>query len=315
MAAAMTKTSTMKAFAAGDIFLGCTYLCDPDDDHKGDGRILQYDSNRVPKGVLYTEGTSHLIINCRFGPDGTLWAFDPFEYTVVRVGKDGKQLANHDFGQRGWGNVCFGPAGQVYLGEYLNGDKPYEGGDMRTLPGTNVVGYGRIGEFDKDLNPVREFEPDLSPSMTGFHGITHTCMHPDGRTFTYLTDLGMRVMRYDVATDQQLPDLVTYPGGEEYMRKWTTGVAYLDDGTLLLLRGSFIDFIDKDGQSTRTIELDEYGYAMISMAKDQQHVFVSNIFTGVMSKVDIQSGRIVGQIDTGLAKPQRSLAGVAVYEP
>ena len=99
------------------------------------------------------------------------------------------------------------------------------------------------------------------------------------------------------------------------MRKWTTGVEYLDDGTLLLLRGSFIDFIGPDGQSQRTIELDEYGYAMITRAQDQQHVYVSNIFTGVMSKVDLSSGDIVGQIDTGLAKPQRSLAGVAVYEP
>ena len=140
-------------------------------------------------------------------------------------------------------------------------------------------------------------------------------MHPDGQTYTYMTDLGMRVMRFDVAAGEQLPDVVTYPGGEEYMRKWTTGVAYLDDGTLLLLRGSFIDFIDPDGNSLRTIELDHYGYAMITMSRDQRHVFVTNIFTGVMSKVGIDSGEILGQIDTGLAKPQRSLAGVAVYEP
>ena len=53
---------------------------------------------------------------------------------------------------------------------------------------------------------------------------------------------------------------------------------------------------------------------MITRAQDQQHVYVSNIFTGVMSKVNLNSGAIVGQIDTGLAKPQRSLAGVAVYE-
>ena len=311
----MSKQSTLKPFATGDIFLGCTYLCDPHDDHKGDGRILQFSKDMVPKGTLYTEGTSHLIVNLRFAPDGTLWAFDPFEYAVVRVSPEGVQLPNHDFGRRGWGNVCFGPAGQIYLGEYLNGDKPYQGGDMRTLPGTNVVGYGHIAEFDTDLQPVREFAPDLSPSMTGFHGITHTCMHPDGHTFTYLTDLGMRVMRYDVAADRQLRDLVNYPGGEAYVRKWTTGVAYLDDGTLLLLRGSFIDFIDPAGQSLRTIELDAYGYAMITMSRDQRHAFVANIFTGVMSKVDIVAGAILGQIDTGLAKPQRSLAGVAVYEP
>ena len=96
-------------------------------------------------------------------------------------------------------------------------------------------------------------------------------------------------------------------------RKWTTGVAYLNDGTLCLLRGSFIDFIDADGHSLRTIELDEYGYAMIALSDDNRFAYVTNIFTGVMSKVDLESGDIVGAIDTGMAKPSRSLAGVAVY--
>jgi hypothetical protein len=34
-----------------------------------------------------------------------------------------------------------------------------------------------------------------------------------------------------------------------------------------------------------------------------------------MSKVDLETGKTVGQIDTGLAKPQRSLAGVAEFSP
>jgi hypothetical protein len=309
----MTKMSTMKPFAPGDIFQGCTYLCDPDDDHAGDGRILQYDRNMVPKGTLYTEGTSHLIVNLRFGPDGTLWAFDSFEHAVVRVGVDGRQMEAFDFGARGWGNVCFGQHGEIYLGEYLKGTKPYEGGDMRLLEGTDVVGYGRFAQFDQDLQLVREFDNETAESLTGFHGITHSAMHPSGEFIAYITDLGMRVLRYDVVNDKQMPDLVTYPGGEDYLRKWTTGVDYLRDGTLLLLRGSFIDFIDESGDSMRTIPLDEYGYAMITISTDEQHVFVTNIFTGVMSKVDIDRGEILGQIDTGLAKPQRSLAGVAEF--
>jgi hypothetical protein len=309
----MTKPSTMKPFAPGDIFLGCTYLNDAEDDHAGDGRILQYDRNMVPKGTLYTEGTSHLIVNLRFGPDGVLWGFDPFEYAIVRVSPEGVQLPALDFGQRGWGSVCHGHDGSVFLTEYLNGTKPYEGGDMRTLPGTEVVGYGKIARFDPDLNKIAEFDTELSPSMTGFHGVTHSSMHPNGCTMAFMTDLGMRVMLMDTDTGEQLPDLVTYPGGEEYMRKWTTGVAYLADGTLLLLRGSFIDFIDESGNSLRTIPLDEYGYAMITVSSDQDFVFVTNIFTGVMSKVKLASGDIVGQIDTGMAKPCRSLAGVAEF--
>jgi len=52
----MTKQSTLKPFAPGDIFLGCTYLCDPHDDHKGDGRILQFSKDMVPKGTLRPRG-------------------------------------------------------------------------------------------------------------------------------------------------------------------------------------------------------------------------------------------------------------------
>ena len=302
----------MKPFAPGDIFLGCTYLNNERDDHAGEGRILQYTRDMVPKGTLYTEGTSHLVVNLRFGPDGTLWAFDPFAHAVIRVDKDGRQLPAHHFADRAWGSVCFDHAGAVYLCEYLKGNKPYEGGDMRRLPGADVVGYGRIARFDASLEKVSEYDNETAESLTGFHGVTHSTMHPGGQIITYITDLGMRVMRFDIHNNEQLDDLVAWPGGDEYRQKWTTGVAYLSDATLLLLRGSFIDFIDESGRSIREVELDEYGYAMITPSPDESYVFVTNIFTGVMSKVDLESGKIVGQIDTGMAKPCRSLAGVAV---
>lgn len=309
----MTKVSTMKPFAPGDIFLGCTYLSDPHDDHAGEGRILQFDRNMVPRGTLYTEGTTHLVINLSFAPDGTLWAFDPFARAVVRVGRDGRQLPPHDFGDRAWGSAVFGQDGSVYLCEYLKGTRPYQGGAMRLLEGTDVVGYGRIRRLGPDLRLVTEYDNDTAPSLTGFHGVTHSAIHPSGRFITYITDLGMRVLRYDIVAGRQMPDLVAWPGGEEYVRRWTTGVAYLADGTLLLLRGSFIELIDEAGQSLRTVPLDEYGYAMIRTCRDQRYALATNIFTGVMSRVDLQEGRIAGQIDTGFAKPFRSLAGVAEF--
>jgi hypothetical protein len=310
----VTKTSTMKPFAPGDVFLGCTYLMNvPGDDHAGEGRILQFDRNLVPKGTLYTTDTTHLVVNLRVAPDGVLWAFDPFAHAVVRVGTDGRQLPPVDFGDRAWGSACFPPDGGVVLCEYLKGDRPYTGGDMRRLPGTNLVGYGRIARFDAAFRKVAEYDNETAESLTGFHGVTHSVLEPGGRFVTYITDLGMRVMRFDLVDGRQLPDLVTYPGGPEYRQKWTTGVAYLPDGTLLLLRGSFIDFIDREGRSVRTVPLDTYGYAMITAAADGRHAFCANIFTGVMSKVDLESGRITGQVDTGFTKPQRSLAGVAEF--
>lgn len=309
----MTKVSTMKAFAPGDIFLGCTYLCDPDDDHAGEGRILQFSRDLVPKGTLYTEGTTHLVVNLRFGPDGTLWSFDPFAHAVVRVGTDGIQMPAGDFGDRGWGSVAFADDGTLVLCEYLCGDRPYQGGMMRCLKDTEVVGYGRLARFDAAGRSLGEFDNDLAPSRTGFHGVTHCAMHPDGRTLAYMTDLGARIMRFDVQAGQQLPDLFEVPAEDLEQRLWTTGVDYLSDGSLLLLRGSRIDCLDGHGNITRQIPLDAYGYAMITVAPDEARVLVTNIFTGVMSQVDLGSGAITGQLDTGMAKPSRSLAGVAQY--
>jgi len=62
----------------------------------------------------------------------------------------------------------------------------------------------------------------------------------------------------------------------------------------LLLRGSFIDLLDAHGASVRTIALDDYGYAMITTSLDGRHAFCANIFTGVISRVDIEFGEIVG---------------------
>ena len=37
--------SDMKAFEKGDILVGATLLNNPEDDHAGPGRIIQYDSD------------------------------------------------------------------------------------------------------------------------------------------------------------------------------------------------------------------------------------------------------------------------------
>ena len=62
------KENTMKPFELGDIFLGCTELIDDIDDHKGNGRILQYDKDLNLKGILWTEGTEHLVIGLKIDP-------------------------------------------------------------------------------------------------------------------------------------------------------------------------------------------------------------------------------------------------------
>ena len=57
----------------------------------------------------------------------------------------------------------------------------------------------------------------------------------------------------------------------------------------------------------------DYGWTDICLCADGVHALFSNIFTGKMAKLVIETGEIVGWIDTGQARPKRALAGVAEY--
>ena len=145
------KENTMKPFELGDIFLGCTELIEDIDDHKGNGRILQYDKDFNLKGILWTEGTEHLVIGLKIDPKGILWAFDMHNHIVIRVSPDGKQLPNHHFANRAFSNVTFDKDGNIYLGEALVGNTPYPGSYMKRLPGSDLLGEANIYKFDSAI--------------------------------------------------------------------------------------------------------------------------------------------------------------------
>ena len=240
------NVSTMKPFENGDVFLGCTNLNDEVDDHKGDGRILQYDKNLQPKGILYTEGTEHLVIGLTFDPQGVLWGFDMHNHAIVRVSPDGKQLPNHNFGDRAFSNATFDSEGNIYLGEALVGNTPYPGSFMRRLPGLDLLGYGNIHKFNSNLELVKVFDVAYSPEFHQFKGITHTAMHPSQKYITYTTEIGKKVMQYDIINDQQMEDLVVLPSTDLTDQIVAIAVNYLPDGRLLHSRGEYILFVDSD---------------------------------------------------------------------
>ena len=309
-----SKESTMKPFEAGDIFLGCTYLNDEVDDHKGDGRILQYNKNLEPKGILWTVGTEHLVIGLTIGPDGVLWGFDMHNHIVVRVSPDGQQMPNHDFGDRAFSNATFDKEGNIYLGECLVGNTPYPGSFMKRLPGLDLVGYANIHKFNADLELVDVFDVAYSPEFHQFKGVTHTTMHPSEEYITYTTEIGKKVMRYDIIHQEQMEDLVVLPG-DLTDQVVAIAVNYLPDGRLLHSRGDYIEILDEEGSVIQTINLKEHGWgiAQITPSSDGVHFFTANIFSGIMLKVRLDNGEVVGSIDTGFAAPKRSFAGVAEY--
>lgn len=311
----MANVSTMQPFAKGDIFVGCTLLNRPEDDHAGDGRIIQYDSNLKEKGVLWVEGTTHLITGLKFGPDGNLWAFDSNSFSVVRVSPQGKQLPRIHFADRAFSGVCFTKEGHALFGEHLVGNtvKLPLGTTLVKVPGTDLFGYGHVYRFTLDGKLVKEYATATNGGMGGFLGVTTTSLAADDRTLVYTSETGFRMYRYDVVADQQLPDLVTLDPAAGAMAILAVHQA---DGTLLFMKASratgfTMQHLDADGNVLRDYPLPGAGWANITPSPIEKGVaLLGNFFTGQVAKFDLATGQVTTTAETNVKK---SLAGIAQY--
>ena len=310
----MLKTSTITPFDNGDIFLGCTYLNNPDDDHMGDGRILQFDRNWIPKGTLYTEGTRYLIVGCRFAPDGTLWAFDVHDHVVLRVSPEGQQMENWEPG-RSFGSVNFAPDGNIYFGEYFIGTEIWKGTSAKFLE-NGTLGDGNIYRYSPDLELLDTLVADNAPEFTQFKGVTHSTMHPSGEFITYTTETARRLMRFNILKGEQMDDLDGYPDADPYDRedkRWFIAPCYMSDGRLLCTVAEGLRIYDPDGQAAKVIPLPGYGWAQVCPDTDERYALAANVWTGKAVRIDLDKDEIVQLVDTGFTAPFRSLAGLAVY--
>ena len=314
----MTNESTLKPFEEGDVFAGATLLNNADDDHAGDGRIIQYDADLNEKGVLWTEGTTHLVSGLKFGPDGNLWAFDSSAFSVLRISPEGHQLPKIKYADKSFSNVTFTPDGNICLGEHMVGteyiappDRPL-GTTLPFMPGTELYGEGHVFKFTPEGELLHEYKTETHGGMPGFLGVTSSTLAPDGKTLVYNSELGNRLFRYDLEADIQLPDLITYPKETGDMAMTSVFQA---DGTLLYIKanfreGFFLQILDQDGNAIRTYDPMERGAAGLGPSIDGKTAFVGNFFTGSISKIDLDSGETIAQAETNV---QRSLAGIAQY--
>mgnify|MGYP000962021356 FL=1 len=310
----MQKKSTLKPFAPGDIFLGSPYLNNPDDDHQGEGRILQFDRNWIMKGTWYTTGTRYFIVGCKVAPDGTLWGFDCHDHITVRATPDGTELPPWDSGCS-FGSVNWDRKGNHYFGEYFIGKDIWKGTSAKMLA-NGTLGDGRIHQYGPDLKPVRTFRADNAPEPTMFKGVTHSTLHPSGEFITYTTETARRLMRYDIRFDRQLPDLAAYADADPMDRKdrrWFIAPAYLSDGRLLCTDATGLAVYDEEGHMRQHIDLPGYGWAQVAPDVDERYALAANVWTGVAARIDLKEEKLVQQLDTGFTAPFRSLAGLAVF--
>ena len=315
----MTQESTIKPFEKGDILAGATLLNNAEDDHAGDGRIIQFDADLNEKGILWTQGTTHLIGGLKFAPDGTLWAFDSQEFKVLRVSPEGEQLPELDFPKRGLSNINFTSDGNVLLGEHVVGAdvKLPPGRELGTvipfMPGTERFGEGHILKCTPTGKVLQEFATETHGGMGGFLGVTGSTLAPDGKTVIYMSELGNRLMRYDIEADQQLPDLITYAPDSGDMAMTAT---YAPDGKLYYITANFRagfklqQISDEDGSVIQEWPMPGPGWAALSASTDPNFVLLGNFFTGTVAKFDLSSGEMTAKAETNV---ERSLAGIAQY--
>ena len=305
--------STAQPFAKGDILVAATVMDDPDDDHKGTGRILQFDADLQPKGTLWIFDTTHKIGGLVFGPDGTLWGSAPISWQVVEIGPDAKQKPMRKFADRTFSSVTFGPDGSLYFGEHLIGSKTrisFNTTVFRYVPGSEVIGDGNIYKFSPDGKLLDVYETDTHGGMVGIHGVTRTVLTDGVDRMIYISETGNRVMQYDLANRRQLPDLADFAkvdGGPAMLLV----MAQMPNGDLVIGTGRSIVFLDQNtGKIIKETGFDRPGWAAVAPSIDAGHVLLGNFFDGEFIKLRVADGEVVAR---GTIGEERSLSGIVQY--
>ncbi len=304
--------STATPFERGDIFVAATLMDDPDDDHAGTGRLLQYDENLELKGALYVEGTRHKIGGLTFDADGTLWGFAQLTPAIFQFTPDAKQVPYRKWSDRAFSSVSFAPDGSLYFGEHLAGTSDRAGGSLTTtfrkLPGRDVIGDGWVFKYSRDGKELAHYETDYHP-MPPFLAVTSTVLADAGKRLIYISENGNRVMQFDLENNKQLPDLAVM-GPDSGVPMVLVLVARPDGRLLISTNLGFIVMDQDNGTVLESHVLGGMGWAALAPGIDNEHVIVGNFFSGDVIKYSVISKEIVARNNIG---QKNSLSGVVQF--
>ena len=304
--------STAKPFARGDILVAATLMDNPDDDHGGTGRLIQYDGNLQPKGELYLTGTRHKVGGLTFAPDRTLWAFSQLTPAVVEIGPDAVQKPVRKFSDRMYSSVTFGKDGSLYFGEHMMGTQtghPSVTTKFPLLPGRDVIGDGHVFRHAADGKLLQEYATQANGGMFGFLAVTSTVLADDDRRMIFVSETGKKVMQYDLGNRKQLPDLADFTSNPDVPMVLVMNPA--PDGRLLISTGKgFLVMDPKTGAVVRNYPLDGMGWAAVSASADGQFAIIGNFFTGDIVKIRLADAAIVARNNVG---QKESLSGIAEF--
>lgn len=310
--AAGKLANTVTPFVRGDVLVAATVMNDPNDDHAGAGRLLQYDSNLRFKGELWLQGTRHKVGGLTFGPDKTLWAMSQLTPAVVEIAPNGRQRPTRPWSERKLSSVTFAPDGTLYFGEHMVGKQtghPAVTTKFKLLAGRDVIGDGHLFQFTRDGKLLREFKTETHGGVFGFLGNTSTVLRDQGRRLIYVSETGNLIKQYDLVADRQLPDLARFdndPGMPMVLVMNT-----MPDGRVLVSNGIGFAVLDGDtGRVLRSYRLEGMGWAAVNGGIDNEHVYVGNFWSGEIVKVRLADGTVVERANVG---QRESLSGVAQF--
>jgi hypothetical protein len=304
--------STATPFAKGDVFVAATVMDDPDDDHAGTGRILQYDADLKLKGTLWVAGTRHKIGGLAFDGAGMLWGFAQLTPAILQFTPDAQQLPVKKWSDRSFSSITFAPDNTVYFGEHLAGTSAAAGGSLSTtfrmLPGRDVIGDGWVFHYSRDGEELGHYETEYHP-VPPFLAITSTVLAADGKRMIYVSENGNRVMQYDLVNDKQLPDLAVF-GPDDGVPMVLVMTAFSDGRLIISTNLGFIVLDPDTGEVLDNRALGGMGWAALTPAVDNEHVIVGNFFSGDVIKYNLASGEVVARANIG---QKNSLSGVVQF--
>lgn len=281
------------AIEPGDVLIALSDVIDMEKE-LGHGRVVQFDADLTLKGVLRTE-----LIGLTTGllwHDGILYACDQTARAITRYDASGTMLPGIPFAGGGIGLSCMEPLpdGTLIIGEHFVGEKePY-------------TGAGNLYHCRTDGSLIEMFDCETHGGVAHFLGVTHISLVPDGKTLFYISETGNRLMRFDLAEGKQMPDFLVLDGPP--FQSMLFGFRCLADGGVLMARGTEAWRYDDKAELVRRYELPaSRGWANISLSADGSQFYAADWYGGAIAKIDLASGEMVGQIETGLEK---ALAGV-----
>jgi len=152
---------------------------------------------------------------------------------------------------------------------------------------------------------LQSWHPEYHGGMSGSMAITHSVLAADQRTLIYVSETGPRLMRFDLQTGKQLPDLQSFPEGQ---RQMFFDLIAGPDQSLLVCRGDRVDQLSDDGEVLRSYPLEGFGWSVIGTAMPRL-AYVANWFTGEVVRLDLDSGAVTARVNIA----PKCIAGLAQY--